>query len=137
MEMETEQPLSTCRGAEAVLNLKPASSVSIAYHSLFGPHDDLVLLELDEKLLPDVLHNRVALRGQPDEDAVLCTTSKTYAIKYVGTSNTVLLIAPSDQPLLCGNAQDFDEKDRFFCRKFGGFVSYYLYVICGSTLCIL
>ena len=59
MEMETEQPLSTCRGAEAVLNLQPASSVSIAYHSLFGPHDDLVLLELDEKLLPDVLHNRL------------------------------------------------------------------------------
>ncbi|XP_057511839.1 uncharacterized protein LOC130793979 [Actinidia eriantha] len=112
MEMETEQPLSTCRGAEAVLNLQPASSVSIAYHSLFGPHDDLVLLELDEKLLPYVLHNRVALRGQPDEDAVLCTTSKTYAVKYVGTSNTVLLIPPSDQPLLCGNAKDFDEKDR-------------------------
>ena len=54
----------------------------------------------------------MALRGQPDEDAVLCTTSKTYAIKFVGTSNTVLLIPPSDQPLLCGNAQDFDEKDR-------------------------
>ncbi|KAF5176472.1 sister chromatid cohesion protein DCC1-like, partial [Thalictrum thalictroides] len=44
-------------GAEAVLNLKPNSSVSIAYHTLFGPHDDLLLLEIDDKLLPHVLNN--------------------------------------------------------------------------------
>ncbi|KAF8364922.1 hypothetical protein HHK36_033096 [Tetracentron sinense] len=48
-------------GAEAVLNLKPNSSISIAYHTLFGPHDDLILLELDEKLLPDILHNRTLI----------------------------------------------------------------------------
>ncbi|XP_057495239.1 uncharacterized protein LOC130780303 [Actinidia eriantha] len=112
MEMVAEEPKSACRGAEAVLNLQPTSSVSIAYHSLFGPHDDLILLELDEKLLPDVLHHRVTLRGQPDEDAVLCTMSKTYAVKFVGTSNSVLLIPPSDQLVLCGNTQDCDEKDR-------------------------
>ncbi|KAI8023226.1 Sister chromatid cohesion protein DCC1 [Camellia lanceoleosa] len=112
MEMETEQPDSVCGGAEAVLSLQPTSSVSIAYHSLFGPHDDLILLELDEKLLPDVLDHRVTIRGQPDEDAVLCTQSRTYAVKFVGTSNSVLLIPPSDQSALCGNKQDCDEKDR-------------------------
>lgn len=32
---------------------------------------------------------RVTVRGQPDEDAVICTESKTYAIKSVGTSNSV------------------------------------------------
>ncbi|GFY90393.1 zinc ion binding protein [Actinidia rufa] len=112
MEMVAEQPKSAFRGAEAVLNLPPTSSVSIAYHSLFGPHDDLILLELYEKLLPYVLHHRVTLRGQPDEDAVLCTMSKTYTVKFVGTSNSVLLIPPSDQLVLGGNTQDCDEKDR-------------------------
>lgn len=40
---------------------------------------------------------RVTVRGQPDEDAVICTESKTYAIKSVGTSNSVFLIPPSCQ----------------------------------------
>lgn len=84
-------------GAEAVINLQPNSTISIAYHPLFGPHDDMILLELDEKLLPDVLDQRISLRGQLDEDAVLCTRSKTYAVKFVGNSNSVLLIPPSDQ----------------------------------------
>ncbi|RAL53976.1 hypothetical protein DM860_004447 [Cuscuta australis] len=86
-------------GAEAVLKLQPNTSVSIAYHPLFGPHDDLMLLELDEKLVPDFLHQSVTLRGQPDEDAVLCTESKTYALKFVGTSNSVCLIPPTDQSI--------------------------------------
>ncbi|PPS11956.1 hypothetical protein GOBAR_AA08717 [Gossypium barbadense] len=91
-----EQPHSCCKGAEMLLNLQPTSSVSIQYHPFFGPHDDLVLLELDEKLLSDVLYQRVTLRGQPDEDAVLCTKSKTYSVKFVGTSNSVFLIPPAD-----------------------------------------
>ena len=53
-----EQPQLGNGGAEAVLNLEPSSSISIAYHSLFGPHADLILLELDEKLLPDILQQR-------------------------------------------------------------------------------
>lgn len=56
-----EQPQPTSRGAEALKNMSPGSSISIAYHPLFGPHDDLILLELDEKLVPDVLHERYAL----------------------------------------------------------------------------
>ncbi|KAF8379128.1 hypothetical protein HHK36_028557 [Tetracentron sinense] len=102
-----EEPEAGCRGgAEAVLNLKPNSSISIAYHSLFGPHDDLILLELDEKLLPDILHNRVTVRGKPDEEAVLCTQSKTYALKFVGTSNSVFLIPPSNRSELNLNSDE-------------------------------
>lgn len=48
-------------GAEAVINLQPNSTISIAYHPLFGPHDDMILLELDEKLLPDVLNQRFVI----------------------------------------------------------------------------
>lgn len=49
-------------GAEAVLGLQPNSSISIAYDSQFGlgSHNDLMLLEVDEKLLPDILNQRCA-----------------------------------------------------------------------------
>lgn len=58
---------------------------------------------------------RVVLRGQPDEDAVLCTQSKTYAMKFVGTSNSVMLVPPSNQSESYGNLQkndsyNYDEK---------------------------
>ncbi|TXG62447.1 hypothetical protein EZV62_009441 [Acer yangbiense] len=105
-----EQPHPGFRGAEAVLNLQPGSSISVAYHPLFGPHDDLILLELDEKLLPYILHQRVTLRGQPDEDAVLCTPSKTYGIKFVGNSNSVFLIPPSDHSILSEASEDHNGK---------------------------
>lgn len=54
--------------------------------------------------------SRISLRGQPDEDAVLCTQSKTYAVKFVGNSNSVLLIPPADQSSH-GNPKDCDRKD--------------------------
>lgn len=51
--------------------------------------------------------NRVTLRGQSDEEAVLCTSSKTYAVKFVGNSNSVLLIPPSDKvPELCDDKEE-------------------------------
>ncbi|OVA02486.1 Sister chromatid cohesion protein Dcc1 [Macleaya cordata] len=105
--MEEEPQPGHSGGAEAVTNLQPNSSISIAYHPLFGPHDDLLLLELDEKLLPDILHHKVTVRGEPNEDAVLCTHSTTYALKFVGNSNSVFLIPPSDLSLSNSN----DEKN--------------------------
>lgn len=45
-------------GAEAVLTVSPTSSIPISYHPQFGPHNDLLLLELDDKLLPDVINQR-------------------------------------------------------------------------------
>lgn len=50
----------------------------------------------------------MTLRGQPDEDAVLCTASKTYAVKFVGTSNSVFLIPPSDKVSGSCNNKDGD-----------------------------
>ncbi|KAJ0110640.1 hypothetical protein Patl1_00025 [Pistacia atlantica] len=103
---EKEQARPVCRGAGAVLNLQPSSSISIAYHTHFGPHDDLILLEVDEKILPDFFHQRVSLRGERSEDAVLCTQSKTYSIKFVGTSNSVFLTPPLDNSILYENSED-------------------------------
>lgn len=107
-EMDLESPYCAEGGAASILNLQPKSAISIAYHHCFGPHDDILLLELDEKLLPDILNERVTLRGHPDEDAVLCTQSKTYSVKFVGTSNSVFLIPPSDQFSLDENMQKKD-----------------------------
>ncbi|CAN6297087.1 unnamed protein product [Urochloa humidicola] len=89
-------------GADAVLGLGAAgSSVSLCYHQAFGPHDDIVLLEADDDILPDLLHGRVTIRGRPDEEAVLCTPSATYSMKFVGTSNSVFLIPPGEPSAPC------------------------------------
>lgn len=106
-----DKHLHAIGGAEAVLNFEPKSSMSVAYHPDFASHDELLLLELDEKLLPDVLCERVSLRGDPDEEAVLCTKSKTYAVKFVGTSNSVFLIPPSKSSPLADTLMDCNEKD--------------------------
>ncbi|KAJ1698924.1 hypothetical protein LUZ63_007436 [Rhynchospora breviuscula] len=88
-------------GAESFLTLDPDNSVTVRYHPDFGPHSDLILLEApDDSVLNDLLHGRVTIRGQSDEDAVLCTPSSTYAMKFVSTSNSVFLIPPGKPNLL-------------------------------------
>ncbi|CAN6445484.1 unnamed protein product [Victoria cruziana] len=81
-------------GAESLLNLEVNSSIPICYGSSFGPHEELILLEVHEALLPQILEDRVAIKGEPDEEAVLCTSSETYALKFVSTSNSVFLVPP-------------------------------------------
>ncbi|KAL6909407.1 hypothetical protein ACP4OV_001688 [Aristida adscensionis] len=83
-------------GADAVLGLGGGASASLCYHQAFGPHDDIVLLEAADDLLPDLLQGRVTVRGRPEEEAVLCTPSATYAMKFVGTSNSMFLIPPGE-----------------------------------------
>ncbi|KAI0682980.1 sister chromatid cohesion protein Dcc1 [Cytidiella melzeri] len=38
---------------------------------------------------------RLTIRGQPDEDAVLCTPEKTYSLRSIVLSNSVLVVTPS------------------------------------------
>uniref|UniRef100_A0ACD6A364 Uncharacterized protein n=1 Tax=Avena sativa TaxID=4498 RepID=A0ACD6A364_AVESA len=84
-------------GADAVLGLTgDGASLSVCYHQAFAPHDDLILLEAGDDLLPDLLQGRVTVRGRPEEEAVLCTPSATYAMKFVGTSNSMFLIPPGE-----------------------------------------
>ncbi|KAL8160488.1 hypothetical protein V2J09_002025 [Rumex salicifolius] len=104
-----EEDNTVSGGAEAILNLRPNSSISVAYHQDFGLHDELLLLEVDEKMLPDVLSQRVTIRGQLDEDAVFCTNSKTYSMKFVGTSNSAFLFPPSGQQASQDNLLDGDK----------------------------
>lgn len=55
----------------------------------------------------------MVLRGQQDEDAVLCTQSKTYSIKFVGTSNSVFLVPPyHSESYQCSKESDDDIHDQ-------------------------
>ncbi|GJM97219.1 hypothetical protein PR202_ga14129 [Eleusine coracana subsp. coracana] len=64
--------------ADAMLGpIEDGASVSLCYYQAYGPHDDILLLEAADDLLPDLLQGRVIVRGRPDEEAVLCTPSTT------------------------------------------------------------
>ena len=41
------------------------------------------------------MEHRLTIKGQPNEDAVLCTNDKTYALRSVALSNSVLVVTPS------------------------------------------
>jgi sister chromatid cohesion protein DCC1 len=90
--------------AAEVLNLKLASSTTVSYGDAFGS-EDFKLLEVDERILKELLQDGLTIKGGPDDEAVLCTSAATYAIKYVSTSNTVLLIPPSEK-ITNGNNDD-------------------------------
>ncbi|PSC68596.1 sister chromatid cohesion DCC1 [Micractinium conductrix] len=57
-----------------------------------GIRKDVKLLEVDEDLLQELLADGLCLKGAPGEEAVLCSTSKTFAVKCVETTNMVLLV---------------------------------------------
>jgi sister chromatid cohesion protein DCC1 len=49
----------------------------------------------------------VHIKGEPDEEAVLCTSQKTFAVKFVGSSNTMFIMAPdfSEDSQGCGGSE--------------------------------
>lgn len=62
---------------------------------------DFRLLELPPDLLKAIETNSFpftwAIKGNPTEDAVLCTADKTYSIRSVSLSNSVLVVAPGEE----------------------------------------
>lgn len=62
---------------------------------------DFRLLELPPNLLKSIESNSSspltwAIKGNPAEDAVLCTDDKTYSIRSVSLSNSVLVATPGE-----------------------------------------
>jgi len=62
---------------------------------------DFRLLELPPDLLKSIESNNSspltwAIKGNPAEDAVLCTDDKTYSIRSVSLSNSVLVATPGE-----------------------------------------
>lgn len=76
-----------------LLELNVNGNATIAYGEGFSS-EEFKLLEVDESTLKELLEDRLTIKGEKDDEAVLCTSSTTYAVKYVSTSNTVLLIPP-------------------------------------------
>ena len=54
----------------------------------------MLFITLHNPLCVDLFMFRVVIRGDPSEDAVLCTDDKTYELRIADTSNA-LLITPS------------------------------------------
>ncbi|PPQ94004.1 hypothetical protein CVT25_009852 [Psilocybe cyanescens] len=52
------------------------------------------LTDLIEKATVNDEDPRLTIKGQPNEDAVLCSADKTYGMRSVGLSNTVLVVTP-------------------------------------------
>eukprot|EP00958_Prasinococcus_capsulatus_P020803 scaffold2752_cov393-Prasinococcus_capsulatus_cf.AAC.42 len=69
--------------------------------------DGLLLIEMDDQLMNEIAQNGAAIKGEGDEDLVLCTHDTTYAMKMVNTSNTVLLFPPQG----CKSPGDDKEND--------------------------
>lgn len=57
------------------------------------------LFEMDDKVLEELLADggSLAIKGNPNEEAVLCTASRTYLLRLAESSNT-LLLAPGQLP---------------------------------------
>ncbi|KAK9794336.1 hypothetical protein WJX73_004181 [Symbiochloris irregularis] len=72
------------------LDLLPGAPRHLVYGSTV--RRDLLLLEVDDKLLEEITDITVTIKGERDGEAVLCTQDKTYALKQVETTNTVLLV---------------------------------------------
>jgi sister chromatid cohesion protein DCC1 len=71
--------------------------------------EEVELMELPPELLAVIEEGgEMAFKGAPDEEAVLCTRDKTYAVKRVETSNTLLLLQP---PGGLGDDDDDDDDD--------------------------
>eukprot|EP00983_Pelagomonas_calceolata_P032221 1011398-Pelagomonas_calceolata.AAC.1 len=81
------------------LGLKPAQARPLVNGACI--RTDLKLLEVEQDLLEEIMSTggraRAPHPGQADNEAVMCTGNKTYALKYVETTNSQLLV----QPLEC------------------------------------
>ncbi|KAL4437232.1 hypothetical protein ABPG75_004371 [Micractinium tetrahymenae] len=96
-------------GAQQV-RLAAGQPRTLAYAN--GIRKDLQLLEVDEELLQELLTDGLCLKGAADEEAVLCSSSRTFAVKSVETTNLVLLVqqeaegASQAQPAAALGSQD-------------------------------
>jgi sister chromatid cohesion protein DCC1 len=90
--------------AECPLRLAAGAAARLRYGAHFSA-EKLQLLEVDEALLAEIVASGVVIKGGRDEEAVLCTASKTYALKQVETSNTLLLVPPPVRAAGRGNVR--------------------------------
>lgn len=76
-------------------NLAEGEEANLVYGNEFD-QNEVELLELSPELLALVEsgEQQLCFKGGPDDEAVLCTKDKTFLVKRVETSNTLLLMQP-------------------------------------------
>ena len=82
----------------------------------YGPRfsrEKLQLLEVDDALLDEIVRRGVVIKGAPDQEAVLCTATQTFALKKLyENSNELLLIPPVRTRTPCGSSASLTVRRR-------------------------
>lgn len=78
---------------ESCLSFSPISSEEAGFFKLLELTPELVTL-IEEATIKDSDAPSLIIKGQTGEDAVICTVDKTYSMRTVGLSNSVLVITP-------------------------------------------
>jgi sister chromatid cohesion protein DCC1 len=82
-------------GSEALLTEQ--NGVSEIRFASEAPQTRYRIFEVSQSFLSEMTTEGCRLVGDERSDAVLCTSSKTYSIKKVETSNSIYLVPPSSQ----------------------------------------
>ena len=96
-----------------VRGLKPGEPANFVYARDFDANE-VELLEL-----PDLLEKiqsgeeSLSFKGAPDDEAVLCTSDRTFLVKRVETSNTLLVMQPAGgiDRTVVGDAEGEDDRE--------------------------
>ncbi|XP_074640253.1 sister chromatid cohesion protein DCC1-like [Tubulanus polymorphus] len=90
--------------------LKP--TVQSIYFAADLDHEDVKLIELDDDVYQSLKKgDRLSIRGEKHEGAVLCTSDKTYNMKEAETSNSLLLLPTLD--IINSDEQEPDVLNRY------------------------
>jgi len=74
------------------LSFSPSSSHETGSYKLLQLTPDLI--SLIEHALDNGEALRLTIKGDPEDDAVLCSAEKTYGMRSIGLSNTLLVVTP-------------------------------------------
>jgi len=92
MESSTELQTSVDHRTQEAGVVDIANTQVLYFNEEFG-QDDIRLLELTPDLLQTLKEEKTfVLRGDVEEDTVLCTSSKSYTLRETTTSNSLLLL---------------------------------------------
>ncbi|OQR67251.1 sister chromatid cohesion protein DCC1-like [Tropilaelaps mercedesae] len=74
-------------------------------------NDDVLLIEVDAHLLEEAKGGGIIIRGDPDDELVLCTGTQTYSVREAEISNSLLVVpglqlASKGRPLTGGTSTD-------------------------------
>ena len=97
-----------------VRGLKPGEPANFVYARDFDANE-VELLELPPDLLEKIQSGEESLsfKGAPDDEAVLCTSDRTFLVKRVETSNTLLVMQPAGgiDRTVVGDAEGEDDRE--------------------------